>query len=111
MFDEDFSNRILAFNSDAATAYAEIAVLRRNKGTPIAQFDAQIAAIARSTGAALATRNGSDFEACEIELINPWWRLDRPAIVGAVGGAIIKTVGGELAASSRSVLLQRIAPP
>lgn len=72
MFDEDFNDRILTFNSDAAAAYADIAVTRRNKGRPISQFDAQIAAIARSTGAALATRNVSDFEHCEIELINPW---------------------------------------
>jgi hypothetical protein len=72
MFDEDFTGRILAFNSDAATAYADITVVRRNMGRPIAQFDAQIAAIARSTGAALATRNIDDFEGCEIELINPW---------------------------------------
>ncbi len=72
MFDEDFSQRILAFNSAAATAYAEIAFVRRKVGRPISQFDAQIASIARSTGAALATRNVDDFEGCEIELINPW---------------------------------------
>jgi predicted nucleic acid-binding protein len=72
MFDEDFNGRILAFDSDAATAYAEIAATRRSKGKPISQFDAQIASIARSTGAALATRTVSDFENCGIDLINPW---------------------------------------
>lgn len=72
MFDEDFDDRILAFDSDATPFYAEIAVVRRQKGRPISQFDAQIAAIARSTGAALATRNVGDFEHCEVELINPW---------------------------------------
>ncbi len=72
MFDADFNDRVLAFGSDAATVYADIAVARRKKGRPISQFDAQIAAIARSTGAALATRNVGDFEGCEIELINPW---------------------------------------
>jgi len=46
--------------------------VRRKMSRPISQFDAQIAAIARSTGAALATRNVNDFEGCEIELINPW---------------------------------------
>ena len=56
MFDEDFNDRVLAFGRDAATLYAEIAVARRKKGRPKAQFDAQIAAIARSTGAALAPR-------------------------------------------------------
>lgn len=72
MFDEDFNDRVLAFGSDAATVYADIAVTRRKKGRPISQFDAQIAAIARSTGAALATRNVDDFADCDIELINPW---------------------------------------
>ena len=72
MFEEDFNQRILAFNSAAAAACAAIAVVRRKVGRPISQFDAQIAAIARSTGAALATRNANDFGGCEIELINPW---------------------------------------
>jgi hypothetical protein len=72
MFVEDFNDRILAFNSDAAVAYAEIAVARRRKGRPISQFDAKIAAIARSSGAAVATRNVGDFEGCGIELVNPW---------------------------------------
>jgi predicted nucleic acid-binding protein len=35
-----------AFDQAAAQAYAEIAVARRRAGRPIAQFDAQIAAIA-----------------------------------------------------------------
>jgi hypothetical protein len=72
MFAEDFNDRILAFNSDAAAAYADIAVARRRKGRPISQFDAQIAAIARSSGAAVATRNVGHFEGCGIQLVNPW---------------------------------------
>lgn len=74
MFAEDFNDRILAFNSDAAAAYADIAVVRRSKGRPMSQIDAQIAAIARSTGAAVATRNVVDFESCGIDLVNPWQR-------------------------------------
>ena len=72
MFAEDFNDRILAFNADAAPAYADIAVGRRSRGRPISQFDAQIAAIARSSGAAVATRNVADFEGCGVDLINPW---------------------------------------
>jgi hypothetical protein len=72
MFTEDFSGRILPFGADAAPLYAEIAVVGRNRGRPISQWDAQIAAIARATGATLATRNVADFEHCAIELINPW---------------------------------------
>ena len=72
MFAEDFQSRILAFGSDAATEYATIAVERRQLGQPISQFDAQIAAICRSTGAGLATRNVADFAHCGISLMNPW---------------------------------------
>lgn len=72
MFEEDFAGRILPFSSLAARAYAEIAVARRQSGRPISQFDAQIAAIARSAGAAVATRNVPDFEGCGIRVIDPW---------------------------------------
>jgi predicted nucleic acid-binding protein len=74
MMGEDFSGRILPFDSPAAVAFAEIAAQRRQAGRPISQADAQIAAIARSRGAALATRNVPDFEGCGVEIINPWTR-------------------------------------
>ena len=69
---EDFRGRILTFDSLAAISYAEIASSRRQTGRPISQMDAQIAAIARSQQAIVATRNISDFEGCGVELINPW---------------------------------------
>jgi toxin FitB len=72
MLREDFSGRILPFDSPAAVAFAGIAAGRRQAGRPISQADAQIAAIARSRGAALATRNAPDFEGCGVEIINPW---------------------------------------
>ena len=72
MLGEDFRGRILPFDSPAAVAFAEIAADRRQAGRPISQADAQIAAIARSRGAALATRNVADFEGCGIEVVNPW---------------------------------------
>jgi predicted nucleic acid-binding protein len=72
MLGEDFSGRILPFDSPAAVAFAEIAAERHQAGRPISQADAQIAAIARSRGAALATRNVPDFEGCGIEIVNPW---------------------------------------
>jgi predicted nucleic acid-binding protein len=40
-------------------------------GLPISQFDAMIAAIAKSRRAAVATRNTADFERCRIQIINP----------------------------------------
>ena len=72
MFVTDFAGQVLGFDSNAADAYAEIATSRRAAGAPISQFNAMIAAIARSRGARLATRNVKDFGGCEIELVNPW---------------------------------------
>ena len=72
MFEEDFADRILPFDSDAARVFPQIAASRRAAGRPITQWDAQIAAIAGSRGAALATRNTGDFEHCGITVLNPW---------------------------------------
>ncbi|MGH7897282.1 MAG: type II toxin-antitoxin system VapC family toxin [Candidatus Binatia bacterium] len=72
MFREDFGGRILPFGSDAAQPYASIAVDRRRAGRPISHFDAQIAAIARSVGAAIATRNVADYDGCGVRVIDPW---------------------------------------
>ncbi|MGC9292191.1 MAG: type II toxin-antitoxin system VapC family toxin [Acidobacteriaceae bacterium] len=72
MFAEDFEGRSLAFDGGAALLYANIASSRRAKGRPISQADAQIAAIVRHNKAALATRNITDFEACGIQLVDPW---------------------------------------
>ncbi len=75
MFREDFDERILPFDSDAALEFAKIVALRRGLGRPISHADAQISAIARLRGAAVATRNTQDFEDCGIRVLNPW--LDR----------------------------------
>ncbi|MCX7228271.1 MAG: PIN domain-containing protein [Burkholderiales bacterium] len=72
LLEEDFRDRILPFDRAAARAYAAIAAERRAAGRPISQFDCQIAAIARARAATVATRNTSDYEACGIELIDPW---------------------------------------
>lgn len=72
MFDEDFDGRVLAFGSEAAQPYAQIATARRRSGRPIAHFDAQIAAIAYAAGASVATRNTADFDGCGVRVMNPW---------------------------------------
>ena len=69
---EDFADRILPFDSDAARQYADIAAERRSAGRPFAPADCQIAAIARSRGMAVATRNVRDFEGIEVEVVDPW---------------------------------------
>jgi predicted nucleic acid-binding protein len=72
MFEVDFAGRVLPFDTDAALAYPDIAAGRRQSGQPISQIDAQIAAIVRSRGARLATRNVRDFGDCGITVVNPW---------------------------------------
>lgn len=72
MFDVDFYRRILPFDSNAAQQFAIITANRKKIGRPISQIDTQIAAIAFSNNAILATRNVSDFEECGIDIINPW---------------------------------------
>ena len=67
---EDFEG--LPFGSEAAAAYAAIAAARRAAGRPISQFDCQIAAICRANGAAVATRNTTDFQGCGVQVIDPW---------------------------------------
>ena len=72
MFREEFAGRVLPFGADAAPHYARIAAERQRAGRPISHFDAQIAAIARSAGASVATRNVADFELCGVKVIDPW---------------------------------------
>jgi predicted nucleic acid-binding protein len=72
MFEEDFDGRVLPFDASAAQEFALIAANRRVIGCPIETFDAQIAAIARSRRAAVATRNVADFQGCELIIIDPW---------------------------------------
>lgn len=72
IFMTDMAGQVLAFDADAADAYAEIAAARRVAGCPISQSDAMIAAIARARGASLATRNVKDFKDCGVGVTNPW---------------------------------------
>ena len=68
----EYSHRILPFDSLAARSFAVILAKRRTAGRPTQTADGMIAAIARSVGMAVATRNVADFEGCGIEVINPW---------------------------------------
>jgi predicted nucleic acid-binding protein len=72
LFNQDFAGRVLPFDADAVPHYVDVVVRRRSAGRPMAQFDAQIAAIARHHGASVATRNIADFEGCGLTLIDPW---------------------------------------
>ena|ERR1700761_1714782 len=69
---EAFAEQVLAFDVAAAGEYALLVSHRERLGMPAGGFDAQIAAICRVRGAALATRNVSDFRETGIKIINPW---------------------------------------
>jgi len=72
MLDEEFADRVLPFDEDAAVHYAALVSQRERAGRPISMADAQIAAICRHHAATLATRNRKDFEGIGIMLADPW---------------------------------------
>ena len=72
MLAEELGRRVLPFDRAAARSYASIGAARKAAGMPIGHADCQIAAIARTRGARVATRNDGDFGHCGIEVINPW---------------------------------------
>ncbi len=72
MLREAFGDRVLPFDRAAAREYADIAATRRAIGRSAAPADYQIAAIARSRGMAVATRNVRDFDGIGVGIVNPW---------------------------------------
>ena len=67
-----FSQRVLGYDEAAARLYGEIMGLRKEVGQPMSVPAGQIAAIARSRGLSVATRNTRDFQECGVELLNPF---------------------------------------
>jgi predicted nucleic acid-binding protein len=72
VFTEDFSGRVYSFDSAAARAFSKIASSRRSDGRPITQSDAQIAAIAKTRRAKVASRDVKGFEQCGVDVVDPW---------------------------------------
>jgi len=69
---EDLENRILDFDSAAATAAASLAAARQKSGRPVDMRDTQIAGIVLARRATLATRNIRHFVDLKISIIDPW---------------------------------------
>ena len=72
MFEEDFFGRVLPFDSAAASAYADVVAGRRRAGRTTEGLDLMIAAVARSRGAGVVTRDVGGFTDCGVEVVNPW---------------------------------------
>ena len=72
LFASYFADRFLAFEREAAAAYALLASRASAKGFAISVADCQIAAIAAVHGFAVATRDTTPFLATGISVVNPW---------------------------------------
>jgi len=72
LLQEDLENRVLDFDSAAATEAASLAAARQKSGRPVDMRDTQIAGIALARHATLATRNVRHFADLEISIVDPW---------------------------------------
>lgn len=68
----DLENRVLTFDSNAATHAALLAAERKAQGRPVDMRDTFIAGIALARNATLATRNTRNFENLSVPVVNPW---------------------------------------
>ena len=75
LLEEDLENRVLDFDSAAATAAASLAGERQKAGRPVDMRDTQIAGIALARRATLATRNVRHFADLKIPIVDPWVAL------------------------------------
>ncbi len=67
-----FAGRVLAFDLDAAKAYADLMASAKTQGRVIVKADGYIAATAMAHGLVVATRDTRPFEAGGLQTINPW---------------------------------------
>ncbi len=72
LLEEDLENRVLDFDSAAATEAAALAAARQRAGRPVDMRDTQIAGIALARRSALATRNVRHFQDLSVTVIDPW---------------------------------------
>ncbi len=67
-----YDGRILSLDSAAAEWAAQLRAQARRSGRVLDMGDALIAGIARANRLILATRNIADFQAIDVEVVNPW---------------------------------------
>ncbi len=71
LLEEDLENRVLDFDSAAATEAASLAAERQKTGRPVDMRDTQIAGIALARRATLATRNVRHFQDLRVPVVDP----------------------------------------
>jgi predicted nucleic acid-binding protein len=69
---DDLEDRVLDFDSAAATEAAALAAERHRRGRPVDMRDTQIAGIALARRATLATRNARHFRDLKVPVVDPW---------------------------------------
>jgi hypothetical protein len=72
LLSEDLEDRVLAFDSAAATEAALLAAARQKAGRMVDFRDTQIAGIALSRRATIATRNTRHFHDLRVPVVDPW---------------------------------------
>ncbi len=72
LLEHDLENRVLDFDSAAATEAASLAAERQKAGRPVDMRDTQIAGIALARRATLATRNVRHFADLKVPVVDPW---------------------------------------
>ncbi len=69
---EDLQNRVLVFDSNAATQAAKLAAERKARGRSVDMRDTFIAGISLANHATIATRNVRHFNDLSVAVVNPW---------------------------------------
>ena len=69
---DDLQNRVLQFDTHAATQAANLAANRKARGHPVDMRDTFSAGIALARRATLATRNTRHFDDISVPVVNPW---------------------------------------
>lgn len=67
-----FEARVLPIDAKTGDCWGRVMARGRDAGRPAGAMDAFIAATSERYDLTLATRNGSDFEALGIRVVNPW---------------------------------------
>lgn len=72
LLDEDLDGRVQSFDLTAAFAAGTIAAAQQRVGRAVEIRDVQIAGIAASRHATIATRNTRHFDGAGVDLVSPW---------------------------------------